>query len=166
MDAWYVIYSKARQEKEAFFNLSRQGFTVYFPQLRQNRRRKAGSTIEPAFPRYLFIRLDDETDNWSSLRSTRGVCNLVRFGDVPARVPDSLIAALRGLENAQGIREYFEPAFRPGDHVRVSGGVLEGYEGIFESRSGQERVYLMLEAAGNHARIQIHESLVDFAGPA
>lgn len=163
MDAWYLTYSKPRQEKIAFFNLSRQGYTVYFPRIRQKSRGRRSGATQPAFPRYLFIRLNDETDNWSHIRSTRGVSNLVRFGDYPARAPDSLIAALRGMENEQGIRELYEPAFQPGDYVRIAHGALKGYEAIFQASAGNERVRLLLDAVGTHARLEIDEAHVEYA---
>ena len=47
------------------------------------------------FPRYLFIQLDRENDNWMPIRSTIGVQNLVQFGGIAARVPDNLISDLR-----------------------------------------------------------------------
>ena len=93
MEAWYLIYSKPQQERIARENLERQGYPSYLPLIR-NRRRRQGryiSIIDPMFPRYLFVYLDDETDNWGPIRSTIGVTNLVRFGIWAARVPDSLI---------------------------------------------------------------------------
>ena len=167
MNAWYLVYSKPRQERKAFYNLSQQGYTVYFPQIRRlgaARNRNVGA-IEPMFPRYLFIHLDDETDNWSFIRSTIGVSNIVRFGNYLARVPDSLIAALRGIENEQGIRELYEPAFQPGDHVRIADGALKGYEAVFQARAGSERVRLLLEGAGTHARLEMSASQIELAVP-
>ncbi|MBT8097920.1 MAG: transcription/translation regulatory transformer protein RfaH [Gammaproteobacteria bacterium] len=163
MRSWYLIYSKSRQEKTAFCNLSRQGFTVYFPQIRRTSASRKEGAIEPMFPRYLFIQLDDDGENWSTLRSTIGVSAIVRFGEYLARVPDSLIAALRGLENEQGIRELYEPAFQPGDHVRIADGALKGYEAVFEARAGNERVRLLLETAGTRARLEMKASQIEVA---
>lgn len=163
MNAWYVIYSKPRQEKTAFYNLSQQGFLVYFPQVRRRRGSKEAGAVEPMFPRYLFINLNDTTDNWSCIRSTRGVVRLVRFGEWPAQVPDTLIAALRGMENEQGIRELYEPGFQRGDHVRISDGALKGYQAIFQAKAGSERVRLLLEAAGTRARLEMNASQIERA---
>lgn len=163
MNAWYLIYSKPRQEKTAFYNLSQQGYTVYFPQIRRQGACRNAGVIEPMFPRYLFICLNDETDNWSFIRSTIGVSNLVRFGDYYARLPDSLIAALRGMENEQGIREFYEPAFKPGDHVRIADGALKGYEAVFQAKAGNERVRLLLDAAGTRARLEMSASQIELA---
>ena len=87
---WYLIYAKPRQEKTAVDNLLRQAYEVYFPQIRVTRNRNSVRkvTIEPLFPRYLFIRLDAHTDNWAPIRSTMGVTALVRFGGYAAAVDD------------------------------------------------------------------------------
>lgn len=157
MEAWYLVYSKPQQERVAVDNLARQGYHTYLPLLRV-RRRRAGryvSVIEPMFPRYLFIHLDDTTDNWGPIRSTVGVANLVRFANRAARVPDDLVAALREREDERGIQSVDPPALKPGDRVRIEEGVFSGYEAIFQASSTKSRVLLLLELAGKSARIQI-----------
>jgi transcription antitermination factor NusG len=67
------------------------------------------------------------------------------------------------MENEQGIREYFEPAFQPGDYVRISDGVLRGYVAVFQASSGNERVRLLLDAAGTSARLEINVSQIEYA---
>jgi transcriptional antiterminator RfaH len=42
---------------------------------------------EPMFSCYLFIQLDDQSQNWDTIRSTLGVSKLVSFGPQPAKVP-------------------------------------------------------------------------------
>ena len=79
--AWYLIYTKPRQERYARENLERQGYEVYLPLIRDRRRRKGRyvETVDALFPRYLFIHLDQDTDNWSPIRSTFGVSGLGLF---------------------------------------------------------------------------------------
>ena len=157
MKAWYLVYSKPQQERLALENLERQGYLSYLPLIR-NRRRRSGryvSVIEPMFPRYLFVHLSDETDNWSPIRSTIGVANLVRFGMRAARVPETLIAAMREREE-DGVQTLAPPELEPGDHVRIVEGVLAGYEAIFQAKTSRERVVLLLQLAQDRtARIQL-----------
>jgi transcriptional antiterminator RfaH len=107
------------------------------------------------FPRYLFMHLSDETDNWGPIRSTVGVSNLVRFGMQPARVPDNLIDALRAREDGDGLQQIAHREPQPGDRIRIVEGLMAGYEAIFEAHSGKERVSLLLEIANTRARVQI-----------
>lgn len=105
MRAWYLIHSKPRQERIARENLQRQSYEVYLPLIHQRTRRQHRTVdqIVPMFPRYLFIHLDDQTDNWKPIRSTLGVARMVAFGNRPAAVPDQLIEQLKKREGADGI---------------------------------------------------------------
>jgi transcriptional antiterminator RfaH len=164
MLAWYLVYSKPRQEGVAAENLSRQGYENYLPLIRTRRRRQGQyvTLIEPMFPRYLFIHLSDQTDNWGPIRSTLGVSSLIRFGDIPAQVPDGLIAALRGREDETGVQQFELPDFKPGDRVRIAEGPMAGYEGIFQARSSKERVVVLLDVVGKATRVQMPLSHIEF----
>ena len=157
MRAWYLIYSKPQQERVALDNLERQGYLSYLPLIRNRRRRKSRfvAIIEPMFPRYLFVHLSDETDNWGPIRSTIGVANLVRFGMQAARVPDNLIELMHQRDE-EGVQTLVTPEIKPGDQVRIVEGVMAGYEAIFQARTGKERVVLLLQLAEDRtARIQV-----------
>lgn len=157
MLAWYLIYSKPQQERLALENLARQGYEAYLPLIR-NRRRRGGryvQAIDPMFPRYLFIHLNDETDNWGPIHSTFGVSKLVRFGDLPARVPDDLVASLQAGEDEAGVQNLPPPDFRIGDKVRIVEGPMAGYEGIFHAKTSQERIIILLQIAGQSTRVQL-----------
>lgn len=160
--SWYLIYSKPCQERIARENLARQGYEAYLPTL-PGRRRRAGryvNILEPMFPRYLFIHLDPHSDNWSPIRSTLGVSTLVRFGHQPAKVPDELVAMLMSRES--GVEAHILPTeFRRGESVRIVEGVMSGYEGIFLAKTGRERVIVLLEIAGNYARVQVSHDQVE-----
>ncbi len=157
MKSWYLIYCKPQQERIARDNLERQGYVVYLP-LAPVRRRRKGRTmriVDPIFPRYLFIYLSDQTDDWGPIRSTIGVSALVRFGQIPAKIPDNLIQGLRAREDSDGIQEIPEQGFKPGDKVRIAEGIMEGFEAIFQSHKSHERVILLLKIAENTAKIEI-----------
>ncbi len=162
---WYVVYCKPRQEDVARRNLEHQAFETYLPRVRQRRRRlnRRVMVIEPMFPRYLFVRLDRERDNWGPIRSTLGVTSLVRFGQFPAPVPDNLIEILREREDEQGVQELPSPEWRRGDTLRIAEGSMAGYEGIFLARSGKDRVVVLLDIMGQQARVQVGEDAVERA---
>ena len=163
MKAWYLIYSKPQQERIARENLERQGYKSYLPLIRNRRRRKGryASIIEPMFPRYLFVKLSDETDNWGPIRSTIGVVNLVRFGMQAARVPDNLIDLMTERDR-EGVQTLARPELKPGDHVRIVEGVMAGYEAIFQAKTSRERVVLLLELAQDKtARIEVSTDAVE-----
>ena len=154
---WYLVYAKPRQERAARENLARQGYAVYLPLLRIPRRKMGQRVIrvEPMFPRYLFIYLDREQDNWAPIRSTIGVSKLVRFGPEPSPVPDSLIQALREREDVEGVQDLPLHTFEAGQRVRIEEGPFMGYDGIFLAKTSQERVLVLLDIVGKAARARV-----------
>ena len=157
MKNWYLIHTKPKQESIAKDNLKKQNYLVYLPMVivRRKRRNRSIRVIETLFPRYLFINLDDATDDWSPIRSTIGVSSLVRFGVIPAKISEDLIATIKKRENEEGIHELQAGDFEEGQKVRIAEGPFEGYEAIFKSKSGQERAVLLINIAQNLSRIQI-----------
>lgn len=155
--AWYLVYTKPRQERYARENLERQGYEVYLPQMRE-RRRRSGRYVESVaamFPRYLFIHLDQSTDNWAPIRSTFGVSGLVYFGFEPARIAPELINFLRSRDDEQGCQALALPDFRQGDRVRILEGAMAGYEGLFQARNARDRVTILLSFAGTYTQVDL-----------
>ncbi|MHB8621961.1 MAG: transcription/translation regulatory transformer protein RfaH [Sulfuricaulis sp.] len=161
--SWYLVYCKPRQESVARENLARQGYATYLPVMHQPRRRqgKHVNLVGPMFPRYLFIHLNRQTDNWAPIRSTLGVVSVVRFGRAPARVPDDLINALRLREDAQGIQILPLANYQPGSRVRITQGSFAGYEGIFQAGSGRDRVTVLLDVLGRGARTSVDSASIE-----
>ena len=162
---WYLVYTKPRQETLAQDNLVRQGYGVYLPRVRLMRKRQGRpvAIIEPLFPRYLFIHLDNQSDNWGPIRSTYGVASLVRFGNEPAKVPDEFVAHLKKQEGQDGLHEWAEPKMIVGDRMRVTEGPLKGYEGVLLAKSGQARVMLLLDMLGKEVRTHLSPDQVESA---
>lgn len=163
---WYLVYSKPRQEEVASRNLRQQGFDTYLPLVRTTRRRAGRriTAVEALFPRYLFVKLDPALDNWSPIRSTIGVTSLVRFGNEPAEVPESLLEFLRRREDDSGMQVVDTGKLDPGQPVRVEEGPLAGYEGIFLARSGRDRVVVLLDILGRKARLELDARALGPAG--
>ncbi len=161
--SWYLIHSKPNQESVANEQLQRQGYETYLP-LAPVFRRKRGKTIRviaPMFPRYLFIHLSNQTDDWRPIRSTIGVSTLVRFGMEPARVPDNLIRAIVSRENEDGVITLPKQEFEAGESVRIATGPFEGYEAVFSSAEPKDRVIVLLNIAENYVKINLNQSDIE-----
>ncbi len=155
MKNWYLIYTKPQKEQLARENLERQGYEVFLPMARLRRRRmgRGVTRIEPLFPRYLFIHLDSRTDDWSPIRSTIGVNNLVKFGMYPSAVPAELIELIIDRCDEKGIQEIAPDEFKKGDGVRVMEGAMVGLEGVFLAKSSSDRVMVLLDIVGKHTKV-------------
>ena len=163
MKNWYLIYTKPKQESVAKDNLERQDYSVYLPMavVRRKRRGKSVRIIDAMFPRYLFINLSEQTDDWGPIRSTIGVSSLIRFGLEPAKIPQLLIDALIERENPEGIHELPVKDFEQGQKVVISEGPFEGYEALFATHESNERVSLLLKIAGQTAKIQLKQDIIE-----
>jgi transcriptional antiterminator RfaH len=160
---WYLVFTKPNHENVAALNLRQQGFHIYLPLLQQHKHRRNLYQIvtEPLFPRYLFIYLSSGVDDWSKIRSTRGCISLVRFGMLPAQVPDTLIEQLQKDESLRLIHQKENiPDFKPGDRVKVVDGILTDYEGIVDIKNSNQRITLLLNIAEGHTRrvdLSVHQ---------
>lgn len=136
---WYLVHCKPRQDERAEEHLLRQGYVCYGPRIRTERlvRGRVQVVEEPLFPGYLFIRLRRD-DDWSKLRSTRGVRCLVSFGGYPLGVPVSLIESLKSRSGTT------QPLLQPGDKVRIIEGSFADLEAIFQRMDGEERAVLLM----------------------
>lgn len=154
---WYVIQCKARESFRAAENLENQGYTVYHPSLEVEKKRqgKLVRVLEPLFPYYLFIHLNDVTDNWRPLRSTRGVLKLVSFGQQPLQVSDELVAALK-----ERLAPQPQDYLKPGDAVLIEEGPFQGLNAIFQKKKGEERVILLLELLHKQQRLEVPVSAI------
>lgn len=150
--AWYLVQSKPRNESRALENLLRQGYETYLPLIEVERlqRGKLLRNMEPLFPRYLFLHLEEGNDNWGPIRSTLGVAGMVRFGQRYAAVPDLVIEAIR--ERTLEIRESL---FSAGDSVQVVSGPLVGLEGVYEVTDGEQRSFILLEFMQKQQRVSV-----------
>ena len=159
--SWYLVYTKPRQENLAQENLERQGFEIYLPRIYQTRRRNGRyiKTIEPFFPRYLFINLNTETDNWAPIRSTFGVSRMIRFDGIPAVVPDQLIQVLKENDDKDGIQRLKQKNYTLGDKVTIIDGPLAGYQGIYQQQKSAERVAVLVDLVGKNTilNISVHD---------
>jgi len=119
MKRWYVIYTHAHGEDKALANLKHQGFEVFRPRYRKTRRhaRKVETVLRPMFPRYMFVELDLERDQWRSINGTFGVGCIFCQGDVPLAVPEGIVEGIRAREDEKGAVDLTPRGLMRGDKI-------------------------------------------------
>jgi transcriptional antiterminator RfaH len=140
---WYVVQCKTREDHRALEHLERQGFCCYRPTLRIEKvqRGRKVEVRESLFPGYLFVQLDQVNHNWSPIRSTRGVIQVVRFNEHPLPVEDEVIELIRERLASGGPRV---PYLKSGERVLVTDGCFADVEAIFVANDGERRVMLLM----------------------
>jgi transcriptional antiterminator RfaH len=160
---WYVVQTHVHSENRAAAHLLRQGYDVYLPRYLKRRRhaRRVDNVPAPLFPRYLFVGFDVAVSRWRSIQSTQGVSCLVRNGDEPAVLPESVVAELRRREDDNGfIRLDLRPQYAPGDKVTVLDGVFADSFGLFEGIADRDRVAILLDLLGRKVRVVLDRESV------
>lgn len=163
--SWYLVVTKPQSEFKAQDNLLRQGYETYLP-LVQTARRRNGKKIqrtEAFFPRYLFISLDKETDNWSPIRSTIGVAGMVRFGGMPAVVPENMVANLKNNENEFSLQSIEKKEPQQGDKIEIIDGPFVGHSAIYQKMKGAERVSVLLDIVGKNTQVTLSVDELEIA---
>ncbi len=163
MEGWYVIHTKPRQEVRAEEHLDRQGFRCFLPRIKHKRTRlkQRIESIEPLFPRYLFLRLDPSQDSVAPIRSTKGVIGLVRFGDRLPTVPEAFIDELLAVtDTLSGLVHIPEQRYKKGEKVLIEVGPLAGINGIFQATRGQDRVIILLEMLGSQREVVVPKDAI------
>ena len=149
MKKWYLIATKPRQEKIAIVNLENQNYHVYCPKTTLDQKNVF------LFPGYLFIQLDEKIQNWSPVKSTKGVVNFVRFGLYYANISDKIIDIIRANEMETAKKIITLNDFKIGESVLITEGVFKNFIAIFKSYKSDERVLLLLSLMGQQQTINI-----------
>ena len=126
MPYWCAAQLENNRVALATHHLKLSGYRVYAPRLRTYRF-SSGRKVEERpllFPSYAFVWIDLQ---WHRARWCCGVIRLIMAGDAtPARVPDGVIADLKGRETGGLIDLPKPPKFRTGDRLRVIHGPFAG----------------------------------------
>lgn len=165
--AWYLAYTKPRQEEIARVNLEQQGFESYLPLFKKFKKTAQGpvGVFEPMFPRYIFLKPGKPGQGISTVRSTKGITTLVRFGFQPALIDDTLLHRIRQLEEDRRQATLQELSqLKAGQTVRLQHTALAGMEGLVQSVSSK-RVEVLLEILGRPALVQLEHHQIEVQDP-
>ena len=150
---WFVAMTKPSREGLACQQLANQGYEVYLPVCQRTVRRRCRHLTEraPMFPSYLFVRPGLEEQSLSSIRSTVGVQQLVRFGMEFAQASDTLVTDIQAMELS--LQKDPDPSpFNVGDEVEIVDGPLAGITAkVFACV--ETRVMLLIELLGSERKL-------------
>lgn len=154
--AWYVLYTKPRNEKKVAERLAEHQYEVYCPlvetvRLWSDRRKKVKT---PLFNSYVFVRLE-ERERGDVLKDP-GILNFVFWLGRPAVVRDAEIDAIRYITSEAGEVEVLSIDYNIGDDVLIREGTFKGLKGIVDTVD-KNQVTLYIDAL--QCKIQFKNSL-------
>ena len=130
MSNWYALRTSPLKERAVTEILENRGVSALCPTETRWRRdgRKRRIPIErPLLPRYVLMRYDDP---WAVVRAMqgRGVCGVVCFDGVPAKIPERSVEMLARRSGAVvNTATRVHRAFAPGDKVEIVSGPYRGW---------------------------------------
>ncbi len=137
---WYAIQTRSRFEKKVVAELEHRGVESFLPvqqQVRQWSDRKKVVSF-PLFPGYAFVHIPPVSRLRVTVASVPGVVGFVGTNRGPVAIPAAEIEHIQTLL-LNNIPVAGEPFPRIGQRVRISGGVLDGLEGVLVGTRGERR---------------------------
>jgi len=163
MNNWCVIYTHQGKELYSVSELNKQNFNTYMPSIMKIVRhsRYIKKVLKPFFPRYIFVNLHLDNQEWRKINYTRGVVKLITSNEKPIMISESVIKELKLLENDKGfIDEAFVSSYKQGEKLEITNGPLKGIAGIFDGLSEDLRIKVLLNFMGKTMNIPIHNDWV------
>jgi len=158
---WWVLYTKARQEKAVSRDLLCWDVPFYLPLVKKqsaSRGRRTTSHV-PLFSGYVFI-YGAEDERVHSLKTNR-VSRVIEVED-----PDLLVHDLRQFRQliATDAPLTVESRLTPGNQVRVRHGSFAGLEGTVITRRGETRLLVCVNFLQQGASVEIDDYLLEPIG--
>ncbi|MGV3002444.1 transcription/translation regulatory transformer protein RfaH [Vibrio sp. E150_018] len=163
MKSWYLLYCKRGEQKRAKMHLENQGVECYYPEIEIEKilRGKRKQVMEPLFPSYIFIALEDEEHlSFTTIRSTRGVMDFVRFGGKPHKVSGALIQHLQCRIYQEELLEKQIP--KKGETIQIKSGQFSGLKAIYQEPDGEKRSILLITLINQEVEVRVENSDVEW----
>ena len=144
---WYVLRSKPHKEDFVHSQLLVRQIKAYYPAISVVPVNPRARKIVPYFPGYLFVYVDLELINVSLLKWMPGSGGLLSFENIPAQVPEELIASIHQKVDQinKAVKQPLQ-GIQIGDPVLIVSGPFVGQEAIFDGcKNGSERVRVLIQ---------------------
>lgn len=153
MKYWLVATYKINEIKRIESNLKNQSFDYYLPKI-ITKKHNTNPKEEAMFPGYIFINTD--IDRYSSVKYTKGIKNIIKFGNNISSITIEEIESIRMVEKASRLQPLVEK-IKIGQEVNIKSGSFKGNIAKICSFPSKERVGILLHILGSSRRIEISE---------
>jgi transcription antitermination factor NusG len=150
---WLVATYKINEVRRVESNLLGQKFDYCLPKI-ITKKINSNPKVEVLFPGYIFVNTSFE--NYSALKYTMGIKNIIKFGDNISIISDKEIAAMQMAEEASKI-DPIASQIQIGQDAIIAKGSLAGSIVKVCSLPSKERVGILLSFLGSLRSITIPE---------
>jgi transcription antitermination factor NusG len=150
---WLIALYKNNKVKKVESNLSNQNFDYYLPKI-TIKEINANPKVEALFPGYIFV--NTSLENYSALKYTMGIKNIIKFGDNISCISVEEIEAMQMVEETSKIDPVVSK-IQIGQDIMITKGSLGGSIVKVCSLPSKERVGVLLSFLGSVRRVTILE---------
>ncbi|WP_417539713.1 transcription termination/antitermination NusG family protein, partial [Marinobacter sp.] len=112
--------------------------------------------LEPLFPGYIFVNLEQTDPMWAKLRSTRGVLRIVSFANKPAAIADDVIEHIKaGMDKVAE-----QGGIKSGQAIELDDGPFKGLGAIFQAYDGEERAIVLINFMQKQQQVSVPVSAI------
>ena len=155
---WLVATYKINEVRRVESNLLNQKFDYCLPKI-TTKKINSNPKEEVLFPGYIFINISFE--NYSVLKYTMGIKNIIKFGDNISCIADDEIENIRMAEKISKI-DLVVSQIQIGQDVIIADGSLKGSIVKVCSLPSKKRVGILLTFLGSTRRVNIPEKNLIF----
>jgi len=150
---WLIALYKINEVKRVEANLSSQKFKYYLPKITTTKT-NSNPKVEVLFPGYIFINTSPE--NYSVLKYTKGIKDILKFGDQISSLSSDEIKAMQMVEKTSKSTPLLRQ-LKIGQDAFVKKGSLKGNIVKICSLPSKDRVGILLHFLGSVRRVLISE---------
>jgi transcription antitermination factor NusG len=150
---WFVATYKINEVRRVESNLLNQEFDFYLPKI-TTKKINSKPKVELLFPGYIFV--NTNLKNYSTLKYTLGIKNIIKFGENISCISYEEIEAMQMVEKRSKINPVASQ-IQIGQDVMIAKGSLEGIIAKVCALHSKERVGILLSFLGSMRRISIPE---------
>ena len=158
MNNWLVASYKINELKILERNLKNQNFEYYLPKI-TILHIDTSLKEEILFPGYIFI--NTSLENYSALNFTKGIRNIIKFGNNISCLSEDDINDIKTIEESSKINPLTKK-FQVGQDVFVKEGSLKGRIVQICSLPSKDRVDILLNILGSKKIVNIKEKDLSF----
>lgn len=155
---WYALQHKPAQGDRAVQHLQNQDIACFYPKIEVEKIKAGKRTkkLEPLFPGYVFVNLEQTDPMWAKLRSTRGVLRIVSFANRPAPIDDEVIAHIKS--SMDKVAE--QGGIKHGQPIELDDGPFKGISAIFQAYDGEERAIVLISFMQTQQQVKVPVSVI------
>ena len=150
---WLVATYKINEVRRVESNLLNQKFDYCLPKI-TTKKINSKPKVEVLFPGYIFVNTSFE--NYSALKYTMGIRNIIKFGDNISCISDEEIEDMQMAEEVSKIDPVVSQ-IQIGQDVMIANGSLTGSIVKVCSLASKERVGVLLSFLGSLQKVNIHK---------